>query len=141
MTVSKAIINWLKEFNLKDYWGIEKVGTDLMRQDVDYALVKEPVRNVKRFISGTEIITEHYQFLARLDSYTDADSEDNDVWMDALSEWIRKRNRDKVYPKIDADQVQEIGISSPSYMGRNDKNEAIYQMTIFIRYMKKGEQV
>lgn len=141
MTVSKAIINWLKEFNLKDYWGIEKVGTDLMRQDVDYALVKEPVRNVKRFISGTEIITEHYQFLARLDSYTDADSEDNDVWMDALSEWIRERNRNKEYPKVDADQVQEIGISSPGYMGRNDKNEAIYQMTIFIRYMKKGEQV
>lgn len=141
MTVSKAIITWLKEFNLKDYWVIDRVGTDLMRQDVDYALVKEPVRNVKRFISGTEIITEHYQFLARLDSYTDADSEDNDVWMDALSEWIRGRNQNKVYPEVDADQVQEIGISSPSYMGRNDRNEAIYQMTIFIRYMKKGEQV
>ena len=139
MTVSKAIINWLKEFNLKDYWGIKKVSTDLMRQDVNYALVREPVRNVRRFISGTEIITEHYQFLARLDSYTDADSEDNDVWMDALSEWIRKMNQDKVYPEVDAGQVQEIGISSPSYMGRNDKNEAIYQMTIFIRYMKKGE--
>lgn len=139
MTVSKAIINWLKEFEPENLWKMQNINTDQMRTDVNYALAKEPVRNVKTFISGTQVITEHYQFLARLDSYNDLDSMDNDAWMDALSKWISERNREKVYPKLPAGEVQEIGIASPCYMGRNDKNEAIYQMTIFIRYMKRGE--
>lgn len=139
MTNSKAIINWLKEFKPEELWNIPNINTDLMRQDVDYALAKEPIINVKTFISGTQVVTEHYQFLARLDSYSDLDSIDNDEWMNALTEWISERNREKIYPKLTVGEVQEIGVSSPCYMGRNEKNEAIYQMTIFIRYLKRGE--
>lgn len=139
MTVSKAIIDWLKEFNPEEYWKMQNINTDLMQHDVDYVLVKEPTRNVKKFISGTQVITEHYQFRARLSAYTNMDAVDNDAWMEALSEWIEERGREKVYPQLSVGEVQDIGISTPYYMGRNENNEAIYQLTIYIRYMKKGE--
>ena len=67
------------------------------------------------------------------------DAVDNDAWMEALSNWIEEKSRKKVYPKLSVGVVQDIGIASPYYMGRNEKNEAIYQLTIYIRYMKKGE--
>ena len=55
MTVSKAIIEWLKEFNPEEYQKMHNISTDLMQHDVDYVLVKEPVKNVKKFISGTQV--------------------------------------------------------------------------------------
>lgn len=139
MTVSEAIIKWLKQFNPAEYWNMDKINTDLMNNDVDYALVKEPVQQVKQFISGTKIVTEHYQFRARLDSINDNDSVDNGAWLEALTKWINQNDQEKNYPKLDAGDVQEIGISSPFYMGKSEDKKAIYQLTIFIRYMTKGE--
>lgn len=139
MTVSGAIIKWLKEFNPEEYWKMNKINTDVMHGDVDYALVKEPVRNVKNFISGAQIITEHYQLMARLDSINDSDSVDNGAWLEALTEWIDKRNKQKIYPKVDSGTVQEIGISSPFYMGKSEDKKAIYQLTIFIRIRKEND--
>lgn len=140
MTVSEAIIKWLKEFNPEEYWKMKRINTDIMHGDVDYALVKEPVRNVKNYISGTKIITEHYQLRARLECCTNNDSVDNGAWMEALTKWIEERNEQKIFPDLQSDMVQEIGIASPFYMGRNEENKAIYHLTIFIRYMKKGGQ-
>ena len=138
MTVSGAIIEWLKEFDPTEYWKMNKINTDVMHGDVDYALVKEPIRNVKNFISGTQIITEHYQLRARLDSINDNDSVDNGAWLEALTNWIDKRNQEKVYPEVESGAVQEIGISSPFYMGRSEDKKAIYQLTIFIRIRKES---
>lgn len=137
MTVSGAIISWLKNFKPEE---MKKINTDIMHSSVDYVLVKEPVRNIKNFISGAQLITEHYQFRARLSSITDEDSVDNGAWMEALTEWIDEKNRSKEYPKLKLDEVQEIGVSSPFYMGRSEDKKAIYQLTIFIRYRKENNQ-
>lgn len=136
MTVSGAIIAWLKTFNPTEYWKMNNINTDVMHGNVDYALVKEPVRNVKKFISGSQIITEHYQLRARLDSVNDADSVDNNVWLEALTNWVETQNRSRQYPGIP--MCQEVGISSPYYMGRSEDKKAIYQLTIFVRYRKEN---
>lgn len=134
MTVSGAIIAWLKTFNPTEYWKMHKINTDVMHGNVDYALVKEPVRNVKKFISGTEIITEHYQLRARLDSVNDNDSVDNNAWLEALTEWVEQQNKARMYPDVSG--TQEIGIASPYYLGRSEDKKALYQLTIFIRYRR-----
>lgn len=134
MTVSGAIIAWLKTFNPTEYWNMHKINTDVMHGNVDYALVKEPVRNVKKFISGTEIITEHYQLRARLDSVNDNDSVDNNAWLEALTEWVEQQNKARRYPDVSG--TQEIGIASPYYLGRSEDKKALYQLTIFIRYRR-----
>ena len=141
MTVSEAIIKWLKEFNPAEYWKIHKINTDLMHNDVDYVLVKEPIRNVKTFISGTQVITEHYQFRARLEVINDKDSVENEAWLEALTDWIYNQNLHKAFPQLHSGEVQTIGIASPFYLGRAEDRKAIYQLTIFIRYMKKKRRI
>lgn len=56
MTVSEAIIQWLKQFAPEK---MRQIDTDRMHGDVDFALVKEPTINVKKYISGTEVHTEY----------------------------------------------------------------------------------
>ena len=65
MTVSEAIIKWLKTFDPEEYWRMKQVDTDIQSAKVDsYSLVKEPVRNVKNYISGRKAITDHYMIQA-----------------------------------------------------------------------------
>lgn len=140
MTVSGAIIKWLKEFDPAEFWKMDQINTDVMHSGVDYALVKEPIRNAKTFISGTQIITEHYQLKARLDSYNDHDSVDNGAWMEALTDWIEQKNRCREFPVITSGTVQKIGISTPFYLGVSIEGKAIYQLTISIQYRKETEE-
>lgn len=140
MTVSESIITWLKEFNPEEYGKIQKINTDLMHHNVNYVLAKEPVRNVRKFISGTQVITEHYQFRARLDSHNDRDSVENGAWCEALTEWIESMNHAKKFPILQWGEVQEIGVSTPHYIGRSEDHKAIYQLTIFIRYVRKEKE-
>ena len=140
MTVSEAIISWLKEFNPDEYRKMQRINTDLMHNDVDYALVKEPVQNVRSYVSGMKVITEHYQFRARLDSINDNDSLENSAFMEALTCWIEKRNWNKDFPLLQCGTVQEIGVSTPFYLGASNDKKAIYQLTIFIRYIKKENE-
>ena len=138
MTVSESIIAWLKTFNPKEYWKMEHIDTDFMHGNMDYALMKEPVVNVKRFISGTEIRTEHYQIGARLSAQTNDEAVDNGAWMEALAEWIAEQNSKKQFPNLPDVTVQQIGVSTPYSAGKNEAGEALYRLTIFIKYMKKG---
>lgn len=43
MTVSEAIIKWLKTFKLEDQ-KMRHIDTDLLHGNIDYALIKEPVQ-------------------------------------------------------------------------------------------------
>ena len=138
MTVSEANITWLKTFNPADYWKMEHIDTDSMHGNVDYALVKEPVTNVKKFISGTEIHTDHYQIRARLPAQTNSEAVENGAWFEALTEWISEQNKKKVFPELQGFTAQDIGVSTSFSSGKNTAGEALYTMTIFIKYMKKG---
>ena len=52
MTVSQSIIKWLKEFSPES---MKHIDTDRMRGNVNFAVVKEPMTNVRKYISGVEI--------------------------------------------------------------------------------------
>ena len=138
MTISQAIIKWLKTFSPDELRKMKQIDTDLMHGNVDYVLVKEPIVNVKKYISGLEVHTEHYQFRGRLSSLTNQDCIENGAWFEALTEWIAEQNRKKKFPELEQGQVQEVGISTPFFVGRNGADEAIYQMTIYIKFMKEA---
>ena len=83
MTVVESIIKWFASFNIND------IDTDALGgQSASYGIAKEPVQNVKTYISGRKVYTDYYEFLARLDSKTDAERNNNHVFMEKLSEWI-----------------------------------------------------
>ena len=137
MTVSSAIIKWLKTFNPEEYWRMKRIDTDLMHGDVDYALVKERVRNVKSYLSGKKIITDHYMIVARLPSTTNDDCIDNSGFGEALEDWVAKQDKDKIFPQIPDATVLQISVTTPFYMGKTETNKSIYQMTVAIKYEKE----
>lgn len=137
MTVSEAIIKWLKLFNQADSWKMRHIDTDLMHGDIDYALVKEPVRNVKTYLSGTKVITEHYMIAARLPNNTNADCVDNNGFGEALEHWVEEQTSQKMLPKIPDVKVQKVEVTTPFYMGKTETNNSIYQMTVGITYVKE----
>ena len=134
MTVSEAVIKWLKSFSPEEYWKMKHIDTDLMHGNVDYALIKEPVRNVKAYLSGKKIITDHYMILARLPSNSNTDCIDNSGFGEALEEWVSMQNRKKNYPVISGVKVTQVGVTSPFVAGKNETNNILYQMTVAIKY-------
>ena len=139
MTVSQAIIQWLKTFVPEDERKIKHIDTDLMHGDVNYSLVKEPTAEIKKYINGPEIHKEYYQIRARLNSLTNADCVDNGAYMEALTAWVDEQNRTKNFPDLSDPgiTVRSISVSSPFYLGATQDNKAVYMMTIRIEYVKK----
>lgn len=138
MTVSGAIIAWLKTFDPVEYWKMKQIDTEIQSTTVDsYSLVKEPVRNVKTYISGRKVITDHYMIQARLSSQTNTDRIENNGFGEALEDWVSEQNRDKNFPQIPDAKVQNISVTTPFYMGQVDTNNSIYRLTVAIKYEKE----
>lgn len=138
MTVSDAIIKWLKSFNSEEYWKMKHIDTDLMHGDVDYAVIKEPVRNVKTYLSGKKIVTEHYMIAARLASNSNDDCMDNNGFGGALEEWVESQNSNKELPVIDGAVTQKVTVTTPFCIAKTETNNSIYQMTVGITYVKEN---
>lgn len=138
MTISKAIIEWLKGFEAEDSQKINQINTDIQGPKVDsYSLVKEPIKNVKSFISGRKVYTEHYTFQARLCTNEDMERAENIGFGEALEKWVEEKNAKKEFPQIPNIHVEDVGITTPFYMGRTSTNDSVYQMTIAIMYEKE----
>ena len=132
MTVSESIIKWLQEFK------IGRIDTDIQKADKDrYSLAKEPVQDIKSYLSGRKEYTDHYTIRARLSSLTDADRIANNDFGEKLSEWVGEKNRKEEFPLIENAVVNEIKITTPFYMGATATNDSVYEMTIAIKYVKE----
>lgn len=138
MTVSGAIIKWLKTFDPIEYWKMKQIDTEIQSTTVDsYSLVKEPVRNVKSYVSGRKVITDHYMIQARLSSQTNADRIENNGFGEALEDWVSEQNKAKNFPQIPDAKVQNISVTTPFCLGTTDTSNSIYQLTVAIKYEKE----
>ena len=137
MTVLEAVIKWLKSFNPEEYWKMKHIDTDLMHGDVDYVVIKEPVRNVKTYLSGKKVITDHYMIAARLPSATNDDCIDNSGFGTALEDWVLEQDKTKNYPQIPGVKVTQIGVTTPFVAGKFETGNIVYQMTVAIKYEKE----
>ena len=137
MTVSEAIIVWLKTFDPTEYRKMNRIDTDIQSAEVEsYSLIKEPTINIKKYLSGKQEITEHYAIMARLTSQTNTDRIENNGFGEALTEWVADQDRNKNYPDIKM-KTQAISVTTPFYIGKTETNNSIYQMTIAIKYIKE----
>lgn len=137
MTVSQAVINWLLTFD-SEYGKMTGIDTDIIKgTTASYALVKEPVQNKIEDILGNVKCTDYYQLAARLDSQVNSDRIDNVAFLEALTEWIREKDKAKDYPVIEQGTVEKIEVTTPFFLGKTDGDNSIYQLTIAIKY--KGE--
>ncbi len=133
MTVVESIIKWFASFNIND------IDTDALGgQSASYGIAKEPVQNVKTYISGRKVYTDYYEFLARLDSKTDAERNNNHVFMEKLSEWIYDQGQKMIFPELPEHlKCLDISISTPFHMKAANEDSAIYGFTIKIKYEKE----
>ncbi len=140
MTVSEAVIQWLKTFEPEEYWKMKQVDTEIQSAKVDsYSLVKEPVRNEKQYITGKKVITDHYMLQARLSSQSNTDRIENNGFGEALEDWVSEQNTVKNFPQIPGAVVQDISVTTPFYLGKTDTDNSIYQLTVAIKYEKEEE--
>ena len=138
MTVAESIINWLYGFNSEEYWNMPKIDTDLQGAKVDsFSLVREPIQNVKSYLSGKKVYTEHYMVRARLSTCLDIERVENLGFGEALEKYVRTKNLVEKYPDIPDANVHSIEVSTPFYLGVAEDNNSIYQMTIAIKYEKE----
>lgn len=138
MTVSEAVIEWLKTFDIEEYRNIKHIDTDIQSAEVGtYALVKEPVQNVKSYMSGRKIYTDHYMIQARLPSNGNSDRIENNGFGEALEDWVREKNDKKEFPDCQGKKVHEISVTTPFYAGKTETNNIVYQMTVAIKYEKE----
>lgn len=138
MTVSEAVIEWLKTFDIEEYRNIKHIDTDIQSAEVGtYALVKEPVQNVKAYMSGRKIYTDHYMIQARLPSNGNSDRIENNGFGEALEDWVREKNDKKEFPDCQGKKVHEISVTTPFYAGKTETNNIVYQMTVAIKYEKE----
>lgn len=138
MTVSESIIKWLQGFDLEEYGRMKQIDTDIQGAKVDsYALIKEPIRNMKSYLSGRKEITEHYTLTARLTSRENRERIHNVGFGEALEEWVADQNAAECYPKISDAKVKKISVTTPFYLGATQTNDSIYQLTVQIKYEKE----
>lgn len=136
MTVSESIIQWLK--GLQTDRKLSKIDIDILRPgSIKYALVKEPIQNVKSYLSGKKEYTEHYTFMARLPSVNSEECNENTGFGEALEEWVKEKNKKEEYPDIEEAVVKNINITTPFYLGITQEQDSVYQMTIAIKYVKE----
>lgn len=134
MTVVESIIKWFASFNIND------IDTDALGgQSASYGIAKEPVQQVKTYLSGKKLYTDYYDFLVRLDSKTDTERSSNHDFMKKLTEWIEKQDREYKFPELPEHlKCRSIGISTPFHMQSAGEDTAIYLFTIKIKYEKEG---
>lgn len=136
MTITESIIKWLQGFQADNK--PVKVDADILRPgSIKYALAKEPIQNVKSYLSGKKEYTNHYTFMARLPSVNSEECIDNTGFGEALEEWVKEKNRKEEYPDIEDAVVKNISITTPFYIGITQEQDSIYQMTIAIKYVKE----
>lgn len=140
MTVSEAVIEWLKGFNSDEHQKMNPIDTDKQSAEVDsYSLVKEPIRNEKSYITGRKEFTDHYMIQARLSTQTNTERIENNSFGEALEGWVMEQNQKKNFPVLADATVKEVSVTTPFYMGKTETNNSVYQMTVALKYEKEGD--
>lgn len=136
MTISKAIIEWLK-----DYENI-KVETNHIQDGSDkYGLFKSPSRDIKEFNDGSYESTEYYQFMAKQSSTSDYDRQDADEWLESLTYWVDDYPVNYKYPDLDGNRrIIRIELSGCPYPMEANLQETLYQMALKITYSREREE-
>ena len=137
MTVSKALIQWL--YGYGNIQIDERIETDVLAQQaISYALYKEHNAIVDTYIDGSQMRTEYYTLLARRNTQIESERQDNNVFLEDLENWIDEKNLNGELPQLDGNRYcEDVSVSSGLYLYTNEDSQAVYALTIQIKYRKE----
>lgn len=135
MSKTQSIIDWFAECGLVEDI-IEFDVNQLAAKDDAAGLYKQPAVTREKLIDGSEIVTENYYLLFRRAAQLKADRISNDDFLEQVEDWLVDQEFAENYPDIGY-PVYEVSISNSFYMLERDTNEAIYQLSISIKYERR----
>lgn len=138
MTVGECLKEWLSEYEGAD---ISVLDTDFIEGEKgSFAIYKSPNNTSVPFIDGSSLVTEYYQFFARQSTQLDEERIDNQNFLAELENWVEERDCNEEYPDLSGVgnlSCTEIGVSNSAAITSQEEDNAIYQITIAIQYLKE----
>ena len=138
MTVGECLKDWLSEYGGLNF-------SELLTDFIDapegcVALFRSPQKQEKVFLDGSKEVTEYYNFFARKSTQLDEERIEHQQLLDDLTEWIENKAFEEDYP--DLSQVgnlacEDITVNGASAINSQENDNAIYQVTIAIQYLKE----
>ena len=138
MTVGECLKDWLSEYGGLNF-------SELLTDFIDapegcMALFRSPQKQENTYLDGSKNVTEYCNFFARKSTQLDEERVENQQLLDDLTEWIENKAFEEDYP--DLSQVgnltcEDITVNGTSAINSQEDDNAIYQITIAIQYLKE----
>lgn len=133
MTVSEALKNWLRGCDCVE---IVDVDTDRLEANAEsLGLYKQAQRETTAFLDGSAEITEYYYFLARWPTTLESERVNSQTIMSNLESWIEDKNLGNELPEVPG--VERVFVANGFYMLEAESDDAVYQVSIGITYLKE----
>lgn len=136
--ISECVKSWLNEYDKADF---SEMATDFIEGEIgSYAIYKSPNKTIVPFIDGSKLVTEYYQLFARQSTQIEAERVDNQQFLSDLEDWVEKKDYNEDYPnlsEVGSIVCAEIKISNSAAITSQEDDNAIYQITIAIQYLKE----
>lgn len=126
-----GIIEWLETCPYIE--GVAEFDVNQLDDEQAAGIFKQPAITREELIDGSEIITENYYMLFRRSAQIKAERLSNDDLIEAVETWVAEQAMKGIYPDIGY-RVFEIDYSNAGYMIERDDKDAIYQLTIEVKY-------
>lgn len=138
MTVSECLKEWLNEYDGLDF-------SDILTDFIDapdgcMALFKSPETQETTYLDGSKDIIEYYNFFARKSTQLEPDRIENQQALDDLQDWIESKSFNEEYPDLSqAGKVtcEDVFVNGTASINSQETDNAIYQVTIAIQYLKE----
>lgn len=138
MTVSKAITEWLKCYDMTAV----VIDTDQVGDGADsLGIFKSPNRDVKLYNDCSYQISEHYHLFVVRDGHEPRDRAENDEWLENFAYWVDDRQYSGDFPELDnRRKCTDIELAGTPYMFETrENNTAVYQISLKITYLRERE--
>lgn len=138
--ITKAINEWLLQYeHIKDF---AKIHTEeLPETEESLALQRSGVETLPLSYVGEKGWYRQYQYILLLKNMSEDDSQrlENLDWLDNLSDWIDKQNRERNYPVLENKRVKKISCANGiTYETDEEQNVSVYYLQLYFN-IRGGE--
>lgn len=134
MTNAQIIGQWLK--TCPNLSLVEDIETDWLQAAAEsYGLYHQPSGARESYLDGSSEVTEYYFFLTRQSAQLEEERVDNTEFLQDLEDWVYLQDIEGNLPDIDG--IESVKVANSFYMQESDEDEAVYQLSLEIVYMKE----
>ncbi|MCM1258800.1 MAG: hypothetical protein NC307_13225 [Roseburia sp.] len=138
MTISECLKDWLGKF---PGFSSDTILTDRIEApDGMSALYKSPNKSVVPLNDGSKRVTEYYQFFFRGATIEESQRISNNQLVEDLENWVEEKEFEEDYPDLSQAGkyiCEEIALSGYGSVSFQEEDNAVYQITIEIKYLKE----